>query len=343
MDKLVTVVMSVHNEKKEYLETAISSICNQTYKNIEFLIIDDASNELCHNTLKDIIRPYSFIKLIVNKKNLGITKSLYNGIKQANGDYIARMDADDFSLPLRLETQVNFLEKNKNIDILGGAVVSFGLKSIYMSPCNGMSDEQIKAELFFTSSLCHPAVMIRKSFLMKYKLNYDCAVNKGQDYDFWERCSIYGKFHILKEIALYYRIHDKQITSQNKCEQDKTAEMVMKRRLARIGLVPTKAEYEAHLALKGIKSNVKLEQIESWANKLIEANRVNKLVDFEVFRKNIKKRLTLVQLKNKKFFCIDIISVINYIKELFMIKIFLKKELHYINIINLKSLNLRKK
>lgn len=327
LNVLVTVLMSVHNEKREYLQTAINSICAQTYKNIEFLIIDDASDRECHDTLKEIIGKYKFIKLIENEKNLGITKSLYNGIKQAKGDYIARMDADDFSVPTRLEIQVNFLEKNQGIDIVGGAVVSFGAKSMFMSPHNGMCDSQIKSELFFTSVLCHPAVMIRKSFLKKYNLNYDYNVNKGQDYEFWERCSIYGRFAILKDVLLYYRIHDEQITFKNKSEQVQTAEMVMRRRLGRIGLTPTTEEFEAHLALKGIGECSSLVQVGNWASKMIEANVQTKFVEKDVFESSIKKRLAIFYLKHKKLRVKDIIRIFQYGRELFEIKYRLKKEI----------------
>lgn len=326
MNKLVTVLMSVHNEKKEYLQTAINSIFAQTYKNIEFLIIDDASDKSCHDDLEEIIRPYPFVKLLVNEKNLGITKSLHNGVKQAQGDYIARMDADDFSLPTRLETQMRFLEENPKIDIVGGAVVSFGAKSMFMSACNGMEDNQIKSELFFTSALCHPAVMIRKSFLQQYNLNYDENVNKGQDYDFWERCSIYGRFAILKEVVLYYRIHDKQITAQNKSQQVKTAETVMRRRLGRIGLEPTAEEFKAHLALKGISRYDNLAQVEEWAEKLISANAQAGLVDMKTFEKNIRKRLSVVRVKHKKLRGNDIIPLLQYGCELIDIKLRLKRE-----------------
>lgn len=326
MNKLVTVLMSVHNEKREYLQTAISSIVAQTYKNIEFLIIDDASDSECHEILEEIIRPYPYIKLMVNEKNIGITKSLYNGVKQAQGDFIARMDADDFSLPSRLETQVRFLEENPRIDILGGAVVSFGAKSVFMSPCSGMDDDEIKSELFFTSALCHPAVMIRKSFLQQYNLNYDQNVNKGQDYDFWERCSVYGRFTILKDVVLYYRIHDKQITSQNKSEQVQTAEMVMKRRLGRIGLEPTAEEYKAHLALKGTSNYDNLTQVKDWAEKLITANAQAGLVDGKTFEKNIRKRLSIFCAKHKKVRGRDVIPLLQYGKELLAIKCRLKRE-----------------
>lgn len=325
MNKLVTVLMSVHNEKREYLQTAISSIAAQTYKNIEFLIIDDASDSECHEILEEIIRPYPYIKLMVNEKNMGITKSLYNGVKQAQGDFIARMDADDFSLPTRLEIQVRFLEENPQIDILGGAVVSFGAKSVFMSPCNGMDDDEIKSELFFTSALCHPAVMIRKSFLQQYNLNYDPNVNKGQDYDFWERCSVYGRFAILKDVVLYYRIHDKQITSQNKSEQVQTAEMVMKRRLGRIGLKPTAEEYKAHLALKGTGNYNNLTQVKDWAEKLIAANAQAELVDEKSFEKNIRKRLSIFCAKHKKVRGRDIIPLLQYGQERIVIKLRLQR------------------
>ena len=104
---LISVVMSNYNTEESYLRASIESILNQTYENFEFIIVDDCSTD---NSI-DVIESYSDkrIKLIKNKENMGLTKSLNVAIKEAKGEFIARMDADDISLPQRFEKQVEFL------------------------------------------------------------------------------------------------------------------------------------------------------------------------------------------------------------------------------------------
>lgn len=317
--------MSVYNEVPKYLDTAINSILNQTYDNFEFIILNDGSNDDIVKKLELAAQNDSRIKLIHNQLQIGLTRSLNKGLGVAKGEFIARMDSDDFSVPTRFERQLAFFEKHKDIDIIGTGVVSFGAKNIFMSPCNGMGNDEICAELFFTSGLCHPSVMIKKSFLDNNGLTYDGKVKKGQDYDMWERCSEYGKLAVMDEVLLFYRIHDKQITSQFKSEQVTTAEMVMKRRLSRLGIAPTDDEYKAHLTLKGVSNEANLKSVELWAEKIIKANNCAGLVEKTTFIENINKRVALVRLKNKIFKITDIKYLISKIRLKMILKSKLKK------------------
>ena len=112
----ITVLMPVYNGEK-YLRQAVDSILNQTFKDFEFLIINDGSTD---KTLA-ILQEYKNkrVKIINNKKNIGLTKSLNKGLKLAKGKYIARMDADDISLSNRLRKQIDFLDKHNKIGVLG--------------------------------------------------------------------------------------------------------------------------------------------------------------------------------------------------------------------------------
>ena len=112
--KLISVIMSVYNGEK-YLVQAIDSILNQTYQNFEFIIIDDCSTDNSSHILQEYAQKDSRIKIIKKEKNIGIKgfiKNLNLGISLAKGKYIARMDADDISLPERFQKQVDFLENN---------------------------------------------------------------------------------------------------------------------------------------------------------------------------------------------------------------------------------------
>lgn len=294
--------MSVHNEKEEHLRLAVDSICKQTYDNIEFIIIDDASNDVCKKVLNSLSITYANIKLILNSVNIGLTASLNKGLSEASGEYIARMDADDYSTPDRIAKQVKFLDQSNDVDICGTGVISFGETRVYMSPHAGLDNKKAQCMLFYSSTLCHPSVMIRKTFLDRYKLTYDETVRKGQDYDMWERCSVYGKFAILDEVLLYYRTHKSQISCQNRDDQDCSANMVRLRRLNRLGIIPTQREQECHLSLiKSVNTDITKVELQAWIKKLIEANKSINLVDAVTFENDLNIRYILFCIRRKDF------------------------------------------
>ena len=292
--------MSVHNEKEEHLRLAVESICKQTYNNIEFIIIDDASNLECKVVLNSLLGKWGNIRVLYNTENIGLTASLNRGLSEARGEYIARMDADDFSTPDRIVKQVAFMEKNGDIDICGTGVVSFGETQVFMSPHSGLDNKKAQCMLFYSSTLCHPSVMMKRSFLDKFGLTYDEAVRKGQDFDMWERCSVYGKFAILPDVLLYYRTHNAQISSKNKGEQEYYANNVRLRRLGRLGLNPSERELKCHMALmRNDASDVTKLEVKSWVNKLIEANKSIKLVHPITFERDLNLRFLLFCMRNK--------------------------------------------
>lgn len=127
---LVSVIMSVFNENPEFLIEAIHSILAQTYTNFEFIIIDDGSDEECKRILHDFSLFDSRIRIITNISNIGLTKSLNKGIEVSQGKYIARMDSDDFSLPMRIELQVQYMEKHNDVIVLGTDTCDFSCRKL---------------------------------------------------------------------------------------------------------------------------------------------------------------------------------------------------------------------
>ena len=117
---MITVIMSTYKEDERLLRESIESILNQTYKDFEYIIILDYPDNDVH---KRVIEEYALkddrIHFYVNEKNMGLTYSLNRGLSLCHGEYIARMDADDISLPDRLERQMEYLEKN-HYDLIGG-------------------------------------------------------------------------------------------------------------------------------------------------------------------------------------------------------------------------------
>lgn len=116
----VSVVMSIYNEQESWLKMSIDSILHQTYSNFEFIIVNDnPQRTLNRNLIEHYQKLDERIVYIENHVNIGLTKSLNLAIAVAKGDYIARMDADDYSFPTRLEKQITFLSKNCDIIAVG--------------------------------------------------------------------------------------------------------------------------------------------------------------------------------------------------------------------------------
>lgn len=207
--KKVTVLMPVYNAE-EYLKESIDSILGQSYKDFEFLIINDGSTD----SSEQIILSYEDdrIKYIKNDENIGLIKTLNKGIKLAKTDYIARMDADDISNLTRIEKQVNYMEKNKDIAVLGTSIEIFNDNGIIRKHKVNTEPLKIKTQLLFTCALMHPTVIIRKDVLDKQQLFYNERHQSAEDFGLWQRMSFEYKLANLDEVLLKYRINENGIT-----------------------------------------------------------------------------------------------------------------------------------
>ena len=207
---LVSVIMPVFNAE-QFVEQAIASILAQSYKKLEFLIIDDGSKD---STVEKIIQfKDSRIRLLTNEKNLGIAASLNKGIVESKGKYIARMDADDISLQDRIEKQCNFMEENPQIGILGTGYYEIDKngerKQTYIYP---EDDIEIKWKLLMGPIFPHPTVMLRKKVLVDHKIYYNVKYPATQDYELWSRLIHYTDGTNLPIPLLEYRHHYKSFS-----------------------------------------------------------------------------------------------------------------------------------
>ena len=212
---ILSVVMSVYNGEK-YLDEAIQSILNQTYKDFEFIIINDGSTD---NSL-EIIKKYKNQDeriILINRENKGLITSLNQGIEKTKGKYIARMDADDISLPQRFEKQIQLMEKD-SLDICGGDYLSIdsdgSLLSLNLTP-KGCA--LCTLSLVSKVPFAHPTVMIRKEFLDKNVLKYGQSdYKKAEDLDLWIRMYEKGaKFSNVDDIIFKYRIIENSLSKIN--------------------------------------------------------------------------------------------------------------------------------
>ena len=217
---LVSVIIPCYNTEK-YVEQAVRSIMNQTYKNLEIILTDDCSTDGTFTILQKLAEEDSRIKLNRNETNLKIVKTLNNMILQATGKYIARMDADDISLPERIEKQVDFLEQNSDFSFCGSNAFlideSGKKKGKTLLPVD--ADEN-RYFLKFYSTFFHPTVMIRSEI---YKQNlYDENFLYGEDYELW--CRLIFEENLkgfnLKERLFLYRIFNNQSSEKHRKEQN---------------------------------------------------------------------------------------------------------------------------
>ncbi|WP_456277646.1 glycosyltransferase [Bacillus sp. AK128] len=214
----ITVLMPVYNGLK-WIEDSVKSILKQTFKDFEFIIIDDGSSDGTSNYLKRLTD--SRIIIVYQEENQGIVSALNKGIKLAKGKYIARMDADDISFPTRLESQFNFLEQNKEYVLVASNIETFthetdikgGIIQEFQEWYNSAhSDEEIRKTLPIGNCLNHPSVMFRSESILATGL-YKPQFQLAEDYELFIRLSGFGKMYKLTERLLKYRIHSNQLSS----------------------------------------------------------------------------------------------------------------------------------
>ena len=194
--------MSVYKPNQKYLIEAIESIINQSYKDFEFIIVNDGDNVILNYESFD-----SRIKVIHNKKNIGLTKSLNIALKEAKGEYIARMDADDISMPDRFELQVTYMDENPNVGVLGSQIEIIGTCEKVKKP---LTDESIRWWFFKGNPIAHPSVFIRKAVLVAHGLEYNSSLQPTEDFDMWWRMAQVTQLANLNEVLLKYRYHEQQ-------------------------------------------------------------------------------------------------------------------------------------
>jgi len=219
---LISVVMSVYNGE-DYLEEAIESILNQTYKNFEFIIIDDGSTDKSLG----IIHRYKELDdriILISRENRGLIASLNEGIKKAKGKYIIRMDADDISMPNRFQEQFDFMELNQDVVLCGSFAEKFGIdKGIFLVPS---SDKEIRETFVVHSPFIHPSVIIRHSTVKENKIIYNDKYLHAEDYKFWLELLKIGKVHNIKKVLLRYRTSQDQISNKYSKEQAYTSQKI---------------------------------------------------------------------------------------------------------------------
>jgi len=208
----VSVVMPVHNAGA-HLGEAARSILDQSFEDLELLIIDDGSTDdtaRIAGSLKD-----GRVRFLRNGANLGVAATLNRGLDEARGEFIARMDGDDISRPERLERQVAFMLSRPGLGICGSWVRYFGERKpfVYRYP---VGEECVDATLLFANPLAHGSVMFRTSLMRQAGLRYDEEVKAAQDFDLWRRSRGRIAMDNIPAVLLDYRRHGGSVSAKRR-------------------------------------------------------------------------------------------------------------------------------
>lgn len=206
---LVSVVMPVYNAGK-FLSEAVKSILSQTYRNFEFIIVDDASEDSSWQIIQNLARKHKQIKIHRNPQNLGVSETVKKAISLVKGEFLARMDADDVALPGRLEKQVDYLLNHEETVAVGGQCLlidrngdAIGEKTFPTS----FSD--IYKYIYKFIPLQQPTLMIARNRLPKQFKYYRDGMDTAEEVELLFKLFQYGKVENLADTVLMYRLHDK--------------------------------------------------------------------------------------------------------------------------------------
>lgn len=216
MNPLVSVIIPAYNSEK-YISEAVESVINQTYKNIELIIVNDGSTDKTLDIVNEFSKKDSRV-VIVNKENGGVSSARNLGFEIAKGDYIALLDSDDVCSEDRIEKQVHEMN-DKSLDVCSGAMTTFGntkKNKLYVYP---ESDSELKFNLLFFGKTipCSPA-MLTKSIIKSYKFRTD--MDWAEDYAYWLNLLLEKKENVqfgnISSSLIGNRIHDEQTTQRLK-------------------------------------------------------------------------------------------------------------------------------
>ncbi len=287
---LVTVLMPAFNASP-FLREAVDSILAQTLDDFELLVVDDGSSD---DTLA-ILRSYDDPRMRIEAlpSNQGVTAALNHGLDLARGHYIVRMDADDISLPARLEQQVRFLVDNPEVGVCGGSIHGFNDKREFEPPKPRLQrHDGMACTLPFGTVLLHPTVIFRAA-LFSGGLRYDPDYPHAEDYELWCRLARITRLAVLPEIVLRYRMHGRSVSSRHHRIQMETTRRIRIREVRAIGVEPTPDNEVLHHAVSGAKlpPGATLDDAQRWFERLVAANRESRYIPVEPFERALQGRM----------------------------------------------------
>ena len=286
----ISVVMPVFNAAR-YLHAAIVSVLAQTFSDLEFIIVDDGSTDgslqIAQNFRDERIRIFS------NVENCGAAKSKNLGIKNARGEFIAFLDADDIALPSRFLEQSDFLLRNKNVGVVGslaaridenGATASANL----MAP---HAPDEIAPTLLFENCLVQSSVMLRRNILPAelFRTEFEPA----EDYELWTRLAPTASIAIIEHPLVQYRTHPGGVSARKTAQMEASVRAIHTAQLAQLDIAATPQQLELHAKISQwppASTKQLVEHAEEWLLTLHRANIAHPIYEQPAFEKTIARR-----------------------------------------------------
>ena len=184
---LISVIMATFNEPKQLIEDSISSILNQTYRNLELLIADDSTSKDTIGVIDDFVSTDNRVVVIRKKERMGFVNALNEALNQAKGEYIARMDGDDISYPKRIEIQLRYSELHPEVDVFGGDMDIIDENNQVKSERHyPTTPSAIEKKFIFRSPFAHPTLMFKRQ-IIDAGFRYNPIYKRAEDVDFLMR------------------------------------------------------------------------------------------------------------------------------------------------------------
>lgn len=280
MNKLspkVSVFMPVYNAGI-YLHDAIESILNQTFKDFEFVIVNDGSTDQSESIIQSYSDPR--IRLINNAKNLGLIASLNLGLEICEGDYIVRMDQDDISLPDRIALQVKYMEDNQHVGLIGSWFEDFGEQIETKVVRYSSNDAEIRIRHLYQTHISHPTAVLRSSVVRQNHIRFDPEYVHGEDYNCWVTMSSFCKLSNYPAVLVRKRDHPRNITNSFSSTMHSTCTKVKQKQFEAMGAPVSQEDADLYTRFADPEWQFSINEMNSLLNLLNRITKANQLTKF---------------------------------------------------------------
>ena len=238
---LVSVLLPVRNGGAT-ISVALESLIRQSFSNFEVLVLDDGSSDASANIARAMGDPR--IRVFVDDLNRGLAARLNQGIQLARGEYIARMDADDISLPTRLQLQFDLMEQHNEIGLCGTWYESFMDDKVIGKSTYGPDHATICFKHLFQIHLSHGTGMFRTSVLKEHGLYFNPDFSHAEDYELWSRISTVTKLANIQQVLYRVRHHENEVSKKYADVQQANSYRVKEKLFNALGVNVTKEEMD---------------------------------------------------------------------------------------------------
>lgn len=289
MSHKISVITAVYNDE-EHIESSVRSILNQTFKDFEYLIIDDGSTDTTSTILQILAKEDSRIRLI-HQCNSGAAMARNVGLSMATGEFIAIQDSDDLSSPDRFDKQMKIFNSYSDVGLCGTHAHFF--EKINVKVLLPTYHKAIITSMLFGNPIIHSSVMMRSNVLKENNLNYNSDFIPTEDFELWLQFSKLTKLYNLQEILVKYRVHEKSLSKTKDRLQRALANKICMQSLRQfLEIEPTNNEIVLHKTILNRTSEHEYDDtaMQMWVRKILSQNTKLQTLDTLMLKSNLIKK-----------------------------------------------------